>query len=71
MKEKKVKKVKKVKTEKENKKSKKEKVKTSKTQKSNKFIEVIKKKWLINSSKTILLVMIILGFFIGVTIFNQ
>lgn len=57
----------KVKTEK----VKKEKIKKDKTEKNNKFIEIIKKKWLINSSKTILLVAIILGFFIGTTILMQ
>lgn len=42
-----------------------------KVEKSNKFIEIIKKKWLINSSKTILLVAIVLACFIGVTILMQ
>lgn len=41
------------------------------TEKTNKFIEIIKKKWLINSTKTIILVAIILAFFIGVTILMQ
>ena len=45
--------------------------KKEKTEKSNKFIEIIKKKWLIDSSKTILLVAIILAFFIGVTVLMQ
>ena len=67
----------KIKAEKENKKNKtekinkKQKVKKEKTEKNNKFIEIIKKKWLINSSKTILLVAIILAFFIGVTVLMQ
>lgn len=39
-----------------------------KKEKTNKFIEIIKKKWLIDSSKTILLVVIILAFFIGITV---
>lgn len=45
--------------------------KKNKKENSNKFIEVIKKKWLIDSSKTVLLVAIILAFFIGVTILMQ
>lgn len=54
-----------------NKKEKAPKVKKEQSEKSNKFIETIKKKWLIDSSKTILLVVIILAFFIGVTILMQ
>lgn len=55
---------------------KKKKVKTEKEiavykEKTNKFIEIIKKRWLINSSKTFLLVVIILAFFIGVSILMQ
>lgn len=46
-------------------------MKEEKPEKTNKFIEIIKKKWLINSSKTILLVAIILAFFIGVTVLMQ
>ena len=38
---------------------------------TNKFVETIKKKWLIDSSKTIILVVIILAFFVGVTILMQ
>lgn len=45
--------------------------KKEKSEKTNKFIETIKKKWLIDSSKTILLVIIILAFFIGVTVLMQ
>lgn len=45
--------------------------KTEKPEKTNKCIEIIKKKWLIDSSKTILLVAIILAFFIGVTVLMQ
>lgn len=62
------------KVEKKDKKIKKEKVKkekVNKEEKTNKFIEIIKKKWLINSSKTILLVVIILAFFIGTTVLMQ
>ena len=67
----------KIKAEKENKKdkiekvNKKQKAKKEKSEKPNKFIETIKKKWLINGSKTILLVAIILTFFIGVTVLMQ
>lgn len=43
----------------------------SEKEKNNKFIETIKKKWLIDSSKTIILVGIILAFFIVVTIIMQ
>ena len=42
-----------------------------KSEKTNKFIETIKKKWLINSTKTFLLVVIILAFFIGVSVLMQ
>ena len=58
----------KIKAEKENKK---QKVKKEKTEKTNKFIETIKKRWLINGTKTVLLVAIILAFFIGITILMQ
>ena len=67
----------KIKAEKENKKNKtekvnkKQKVKKEKSEKSNKFIETIKKRWLINGTKTVLLVVIILAFFIGVTVLMQ
>lgn len=54
------------KTSKKDKKSKKE-----KSEKPNKFIETIKKKWLINGTKTFLLVVIILAFFIGVSVLMQ
>ena len=57
---------KKAKTEKVSKKVKKE-----KTEKTNKFIQTIKKKWLIDSSKTILLVVIVLAFFVGITVLMQ
>ena len=45
--------------------------KKEKAEKTNKFIEVIKKKWIRDSSKTILLVAIILAFFIGVSVLMQ
>lgn len=47
------------------------KVKKEKTEKTNKFIQTIKKKWLIDSSKTILLVVIVLAFFVGITVLMQ
>jgi len=46
-------------------------VKKEKNTKKNKFIDTIKKKWLMDSSKTILLIILILAFFIGVTILVQ
>lgn len=67
----------KIKAEKENKKNKTEKInkkqkeKKEKTEKTNKFVETIKKRWLINGTKTVLLVVIILAFFIGVTVLTQ
>lgn len=51
--------------------NKKTKINKEKTEKTNKFIEIIKKKWLINGTKTILLVAIILAFFIGITVLMQ
>lgn len=48
-----------------------EKNKKEEKEKTNKFAETIKKKWLIDSSKTVLLVIIILAFFIGVTVLMQ
>ena len=42
-----------------------------KSEKPNKFIETIKKKWLINGTKTFLLVVVILAFFIGVSVLMQ
>ena len=41
-----------------------------KSEKPNKFIETIKKKWLINSTKTFLLVVIILAVFYWSKCFN-
>ena len=64
-KEEKNKKVQKAQKEKPNKKEKKSK-KEKKDKKPNKFIEIIKKKWLVNGSKTILLVAIIVAIFIGI-----
>ena len=54
------------KTKKSSKKDKK--TKKKKSEKPNKFIETIKKKWLINGTKTFLLVVIILGIFIGISV---
>ena len=45
--------------------------KKEKEEKNNKFLEIIKKRWLINGSKTLLLVVIILGIFIGITMCMQ
>ena len=55
----------------ENASKKEKKSKKEKSEKPNKFIETIKKKWLINGTKTFLLVVIILAFFIGVSILMQ
>lgn len=55
---------------KENKK-KNENKKAKEDKKTNKFIETIKKKWLIDSSKTILLVLIIVAIFIGINVLMQ
>jgi ABC-2 type transport system permease protein len=60
---------KKEKKEKIDKKAKKEKIKKDK--KPNKFIEIIKKKWLINGTMTCLLVVIIIAIFIGINLFMQ
>ena len=64
-KEEKNKKVQKAQKEKPNKKEEKSK-KEKKDKKQNKFIEIIKKKWLVNGSKTLLLVAIIVAIFIGI-----
>jgi len=55
--------------EKKIKKSKKE--KTEKEKKPNKFIEIIKKKWLINGTKTIILIAIIVAIFILISVGMQ
>lgn len=47
------------------------KIKSEKTEKNNKFIETLKKKWLIDTSKTAVLVIIILAFFVGVSILME
>ena len=59
---------KKEKIEKPNSKTVKNKEQKNKEKKPNKFIETIKKKWLINGTKTTLLVLIILAIFFGVNI---
>lgn len=62
---------------KENKKAKKESKKTEKIEnkekeeKTNKFVETLKKKWLINGTKTFLLVVIIIGLFIGISLWMK
>lgn len=43
----------------------------TKKEKPNKFIETIKKRWLINGTKTFILVVIILAVFIGISILMQ
>lgn len=50
------------------KKEKKAKIKNNKSDENNKIIEIIKKKWLIDSSKTFLLVLIIISSFIGISV---
>ena len=50
-------------------KTKKEKNKNDK--KTNKFVEIIKKKWLINGTRTCLLVAIIIAIFIAINIIMQ
>lgn len=50
---------------------KKEKIKKEEDKKQNKFIETIKKKWLVKTSKTLLLIAIIVGIFIGINIIMQ
>lgn len=52
--------------EKSSKKEKKQ--KAQKEKKPNKFIETIKKKWLINGTKTFILVVIILAIFVGISV---
>ena len=63
----------KTKKQKDNKpvKEKKNKEKKNKDKKPNKFIEIIKKKWLINGTKTLILVLIILAIFFGINIGMQ
>lgn len=60
----------KTKKQKDNKpvKEKKNKEKKNKDKKPNKLIEIIKKKWLINGTKTLILVLIILAIFFGINI---
>lgn len=55
-------------------KEKKEKIKkdkSNKEKKSNKFVEIIKKKWLIDGTKTTILILIIVAAFIGINIGMQ
>lgn len=46
-------------------------VKTKKEKKANKFIEIIKKKWLINGTKTLILVLAIIAAFLGINVLMQ
>ena len=69
MKEKDVKKIEKESSSKTNKKEKRQKNKKEKG--TNKFIEIIKKRWLINGTKTLLLVLIIIAIFLGINILMQ
>ena len=55
-------------SEKLDKKAKKNKADNKKEKKPNKFIETIKKRWLINGTKTFLLVVIILAVFVGISV---
>ena len=64
MKENKIKKAK-------NPKNKAKKEKIQKEKKPNKFIEIIKKKWLINGTKTFILIAVIIALFIGINIAMQ
>lgn len=45
--------------------------KAVKDSKENKFIEIIKKKWLVNGTKTFILIAIIIAIFIGINLFMQ
>ena len=49
----------------------KEKSKKQKEEKPNKFVETLKKKWLVNGTKTFLLVVIIIAAFIGISLWMQ
>ena len=42
-----------------------------KVQKPNKFIEIIKKKWLINGTKTLILILLIIAVFLGINVWVQ
>lgn len=57
--------------EKKEKKLKKENEKPTKVIKENKFIEIIKKKWLVNGTKTFILIAIIITIFIGINVLMQ
>lgn len=54
-----------------NPKNKAKKEKIQKEKKPNKFIEIIKKKWLINGTKTFILIAVIIALFIGINIAMQ
>ena len=71
-KEKKNKKDKKLeKAENKTKKDKKSPDKKEKDKKPNKFIQTLKKRWLINGTKTTILVLIIIALFIGISVLMQ
>ena len=57
--------------EKKDKKLKKENEKSTSDVKENKFIDIIKKKWLVNGTKTFLLIAIIIAIFIGINVLMQ
>ena len=46
-------------------------MKEKKEKKLNKFIEIVKKKWLVDGTKTAILVLIIVAAFIGINVFMQ
>lgn len=46
-------------------------VKTKKEKSSDKFIEIIKKKWIINGTKTLILVLAIIAAFLGINVLMQ
>lgn len=46
-------------------------VKTKKEKKSSRFIEIIKKKWLVDGTRTLLLVLTIIVAFLGISVFMQ
>ena len=57
--------------EKKEKKLKKENGKSTNKVKENRFIEIIKKKWLVNGTKTFILIAIIIAIFIGINVLMQ
>lgn len=53
------------------KKEKKEKIESNETSKFNKFVNILKRKWLVDTSKTIILVAIIIAVFIAINVLLQ